>query len=60
MNGPVSKKGVIFLTKTPITKPFLTSDKKKEKSMLKSGIPDMILEKSFLNINRRLDTLSFK
>ena len=30
--------GVIFLTKTPIMKPFLTSDQKEKMSMLKSGI----------------------
>ena len=36
-NGPVN-------TKTPITKPFLTSDQKEKQFMLKSGIPDKILE----------------
>ena len=33
-------------TKTAIAKPFLTFDQK-NKSMLKSGIPDMIQEKKF-------------
>ena len=57
-NGPLRKKRMVHFikimkwdilrTKTPITKPILTFDKKKNKSMLKSGIPDMIPEKNIL------------
>ena len=38
-------------TKTPFTKPFLTSDQKERKSKLKSGFPDMIPEKLLLGID---------
>ena len=38
----------ILSTKTPITKPFLTFDNRNKKSMLISGIPDMIPKKNVL------------